>query len=81
MKKLTPEEVAALPKKYKGNLSPVYIATLNLTIGENLQVSPEDWGRKYPISRMLRKLQKKHSRQYTLTHLAQNQGWVISRVK
>ena len=78
MKKLTPEEAAALPKKPRGNLSPVYLMIIDLQKGDNLHVTQEDWGRKYPISNLIRRISKKKSRQFSLTHLADNKGWIIT---
>lgn len=81
MQKLTKEQAAQLTKSPRGYLSPVYINILNLQVEEILHITSEDWGRKYPISRAIHGISKKHTRQYSLTHLANNQGYLISRIK
>ncbi len=81
MQKLSAEEASQMPKKYRGNLSPAYIAILNLQPSENLHLAKEEWTPKYPISRVIRKIGRKFNRQYTLTHLAEGKGYLISRIR
>lgn len=79
MQKLSNEQAAGLPKKYRGNLSPVYRHIIDLKPGENLHVTKGDWSRKYPISKVIRRIQQKHNRAFTLSHLANDLGWLVTR--
>ena len=82
IKKLTPEELAALRRKKLGKKHPVRTAIEQLEKGEAIQISREDFGWKNLTPKIFcNQLSKKTTKRFEVSALLDNSGWVVERVE
>lgn len=81
IKKLTPEERAALQTKKLGKAHPVKTAIINMKAGEALQISRTAFSWKNVTPRIFcTAISKKTKKRFEVSALLNNSGWVVERV-
>jgi hypothetical protein len=82
MKYITDEEIAQKNWRGRGKSSKVFREVLSMETGKNLLIEPADWGnRKYPPSQVVRYIEKKYNKKFTVLREAANEGWLVKRIK
>lgn len=80
MKKITEEELGALPLRGKGRSSHFFNAVLNMKAGEIILIERSEWKRKNPPSTMIRRIEKNYPMKFSVNSLADGSGWAIRRM-
>jgi hypothetical protein len=81
IKKLSPEERAALPTKKLGKMHPARIAINNMEAGEALQISRSVFTWKNVTPRLFcNQISKKTKKRFEVSALLNNSGWVVERL-
>ena len=78
---MTREELESQPWRGRGGSSKVYRGVLAMEIGGIIWIDNEDWGkRKYSPTRVVRYIEKKYNRKYTVLRHAAQTGWAVERL-
>lgn len=65
-----------------GNCGKVFREVVSLQKGQILVIEPADWGtRKYAPTQVVRYIEKKYKRKYTILRQAALNGWVVERLE
>ena len=77
----TAEEFRAIKLHGRGSSSPFYNAILNLRVDQALEIKKTEWHPKYPPTRIVNYIEKRHGLKYERGALPDRSGWMVLRVK
>ena len=80
MKKITSADYDGLKLHGRGSSSPLYVALVNLKVGEGLIIYKTEWHVKYPPTAIFNRIERKLGYRLERGALPDRTGWAVKRV-